>query len=70
MKHGAFFCCAEQRVDHIKYWDDELNDKLAQLDDETNALLEQRARLSRSTEGYDDNAHLNRQCLEYRLVQS
>ncbi len=43
-----------------------MNNKLAELDDETNELLAQRARLSRSTEGYDDNAHLNRQCLEYR----
>lgn len=53
----------EQRLDEIKYWNDELKNKNGEIARETDALLKQQERMARSIEGYDDILHLNTQCL-------
>lgn len=53
----------EQRIDDLKYWDDELKNKSAEVSNELEALQGYRTRLARALEGYDDTLHLNNQCL-------
>ncbi len=54
-------------MEDLKYWDGELQKKIAELSDETDALVAYRNRVARAIESNDDVLHINSQCLLNRF---
>nr|WLD15743.1 tektin 1 [Platynereis dumerilii] len=53
----------DQRLDDIKYWETEVNDKLDELKVETDNLLAFRTRVEKALEGCREPLHIAQQCL-------
>nr|AAD13183.1 tektin [Mus musculus] len=56
----------EQRLEEVRFWKKELDDKLEQLVNQTDDLLTYKTRLERSLESYKEPLHITEKCLEYR----
>lgn len=56
----------EQRLEEVKFWKKELDDKLEHLVNETEDLLTYKIRLERSLESYKEPLHITEKCLAYR----
>lgn len=56
----------EQRLDEIKFWKKELDDKLDQLLKETEALFTFKTRLEKAIEKYQEPLYIIHKCIEYR----
>ncbi|XP_021032986.1 tektin-1 [Mus caroli] len=56
----------EQRLEEVRFWKKELDDKLEQLVNQTDDLLTYKIRLERSLESYKEPLHITEKCLEYR----
>ncbi|XP_060060885.1 tektin-1 [Erinaceus europaeus] len=56
----------EQRLEEVRFWKKELDDKLEQLVNETEDLLLYQIRLSKALESYKEPLHITQKCLEYR----
>jgi hypothetical protein len=60
-------CCgAEQRVEQIKHWENELNVSLEENKNETAAMVEMRKRLEKMIEMLREYLHIAQQCLSLR----
>jgi tektin-1 len=59
-------CASEQRLEEVRFWKKELDDKLEQLVNQTDDLLTYKTRLERSLESYKEPLHITEKCLEYR----
>ncbi|XP_029402253.1 tektin-1 [Mus pahari] len=56
----------EQRLEEVRFWKKELDDKLEQLVNQTDDLLTYKIRLERSLESYKEPLHITEKCLAYR----
>lgn len=56
----------EQRIEEVRFWKKELDDKLEQLAYETEDLLAYQTRLEKALESLKEPLHITRTCLEYR----
>ncbi|XP_038615486.1 tektin-1 [Tachyglossus aculeatus] len=56
----------EQRLEEIKFWKKELDDKLEQLVNETEVLLNFKTRLEKAFENCKESLFIAQQCLTYR----
>lgn len=56
----------EQRLEEVRFWKKELDDKLEQLVHETEDLLLYQIRLSKALENSKEPLHITQKCLEYR----
>ncbi|XP_021497346.1 tektin-1 [Meriones unguiculatus] len=56
----------EQRLEEVKFWKKELDDKLEQLMHETDDLLTYKIRLEKSLESFKEPLHITERCLAYR----
>lgn len=54
---------SEQRIDDIKYWKKELDDKLANLVTEIDSLIAFKARVEKALEATAEPLHIAKQCL-------
>lgn len=54
---------ADQRLDDIKFWENEVNDKLDGLKREIDALAAYEARIAKAIEGCKESLHIAQQCL-------
>lgn len=59
---------SEQRIDDIKYWKKELDDKLSSLVTEIDSLIAFKARVEKALEATAEPLHIAKQCLLNRLV--
>ncbi|XP_045149261.1 tektin-1 [Echinops telfairi] len=59
-----------QRLEEVKFWKKELDDKLEQLVHETEDLLNFQIRLEKALESLKEPLHITRMCLKYRLNRS
>ena len=57
----------DQRIDDIKYWKKELDDKLNELSTEIDSLIAFKARVEKALEATAEPLHIARQCLANRL---
>lgn len=53
----------DQRLDDIKYWEKEVNDKLDGIKNEIDALAAYEARIAKSIEACKEPLHIAQQCL-------
>ncbi|XP_073903245.1 tektin-1 isoform X2 [Castor canadensis] len=60
----------EQRLEEVRFWKTELDDKLEQLAHETEDLLTYKTRLEKALESFKEPLHITERCLEYRLNRS
>ncbi|EGW06933.1 Tektin-1 [Cricetulus griseus] len=60
----------EQRLEEVRFWKKELDNKLEQLVHETDDLLTYKVRLERSLESFKEPLHITERCLAYRLNRS
>ncbi|XP_008067275.1 tektin-1 [Carlito syrichta] len=56
----------EQRLEEVRFWKKELDDKLEQLVTETEDLLTYKTRLEKALESFKEPLHITETCLEYR----
>ncbi|MEJ1273208.1 tektin 1 [Cricetulus griseus] len=56
----------EQRLEEVRFWKKELDNKLEQLVHETDDLLTYKVRLERSLESFKEPLHITERCLAYR----
>ncbi|KAM5273055.1 tektin-1 [Ctenodactylus gundi] len=56
----------EQRLEEVKFWKKELDDKLEQLVKETEDLLICKTRLEKALESFKEPLHITEMCLAYR----
>ncbi|XP_055983854.1 tektin-1 isoform X3 [Sorex fumeus] len=56
----------EQRLEELRFWKKELEDKLEQLSYETEDLLSYQIRLEKALESLKEPMHINHKCMEYR----
>ena len=61
-----FFFYSEQRLDDIRYWKDELDDKLAGITTEIDNLQAFKTRVEKALESTREPLHIARQCLVNR----
>lgn len=59
-------CTSEQRLEEVRFWKKELDDKLEQLVYITEDLLTYQTRLVNALESMKEPLHINQMCLEYR----
>lgn len=59
-------CASEQRLEEVRFWKKELDDKLEQLVHETKNLLIYQTRLEKALESFKEPLHITEKCLEYR----
>ncbi|KAM8954905.1 tektin-1 isoform 1-T1 [Lycaon pictus] len=59
----------EQRLEEVRFWKKELDDKLEQLVCTTEDLLTYQTRLQNALESLKEPLHITQMCLEYRLGQ-
>lgn len=59
---------SEQRLEEVKFWKKELDDKLEQLVHQTDDLLTYKIRLEKALESFKEPLHITERCLAYRLV--
>ena len=60
--------CPEQRLEEVRFWKKELDDKLEELVCTTEDLLTYRTRLENALESLKEPLHITQMCLEYRWV--
>ncbi|XP_042772676.1 tektin-1 isoform X2 [Panthera leo] len=60
----------EQRLEEVRFWKKELDDKLEELVCTTEDLLAYRTRLENALESLKEPLHITQMCLEYRLNRS
>jgi len=53
----------DQRLDDIKYWEKEVNDKLDGIKNEIDALAAYEARIAKAIEACKEPLHIAQQCL-------
>nr|XP_004672467.2 tektin-1 isoform X1 [Jaculus jaculus]XP_045014738.1 tektin-1 isoform X1 [Jaculus jaculus] len=56
----------EQRLEEVKFWKKELDDKLQQLVYETDDLLTHKIRVEKALESFKEPLHITERCLAYR----
>ncbi|KAM6174865.1 tektin-1 [Erethizon dorsatum] len=56
----------EQRLEEVRFWKKELDDKLEQLVHETADLLSYKSRLEKALESFKEPLHITERCLAYR----
>ncbi|XP_075847876.1 tektin-1 isoform X1 [Microtus pennsylvanicus] len=56
----------EQRLEEVKFWKKELDDKLEQLVHQTDDLLIYKVRLEKALESFKEPLHITERCLAYR----
>ncbi|XP_004605011.2 tektin-1 isoform X1 [Sorex araneus] len=56
----------EQRLEELRFWKKELENKLEQLSYETEDLLSYQIRLEKALESLKEPMHINHMCMEYR----
>ncbi|XP_028340634.1 tektin-1 isoform X2 [Physeter macrocephalus] len=56
----------EQRLEEVRFWKKELDDKLEQLVHATENLLIYQSRLEKALESFKEPLHITEKCLEYR----
>lgn len=56
----------EQRLEEVRFWKKELDDKLEQLGNETDDLLNYKIRLEKSLESFKEPLFITERCLAYR----
>lgn len=56
----------EQRLEEVKFWKKELDDKLEQLVHQTDDLLTYKIRLEKALESFKEPLHITERCLAYR----
>ncbi|KAL1778643.1 tektin-1 [Sigmodon hispidus] len=56
----------EQRLEEVKFWKKELDDKLEQLVHQTDDLLIYKIRLEKALESFKEPLHITERCLAYR----
>lgn len=59
-------CASEQRLEEVRFWKKELDDKLEQLVHVTEDLLAYKTRLEKALESLKEPMHITQMCLEYR----
>jgi len=59
---------SDQRINEIKFWDKEVDDKLDDFKKETDALATYDDRLDKAVEAIRDPLSIAQQCLLYRCV--
>lgn len=62
----ASLCATEQRLEEVRFWKKELDDKLEQLVCTTEDLLTYQTRLQNALESLKEPLHITQMCLEYR----
>ncbi len=60
----------DQRIDDIKYWEKEVDDKLDGIKTETDNLLTFRTRIEKAIESCKEPLHIAQQCLINRSVHT
>ncbi|XP_017387230.1 tektin-1 isoform X2 [Cebus imitator] len=60
----------EQRLEEVRFWKKELDDKLEQLVNETDDLLIYKIRLEKALESLKEPLHITETCLAYRMNRS
>lgn len=58
--------CSEQRLEEVRFWKKELDDKLGELVCTTEDLLTYRTRLENALESLKEPLRITQMCLEYR----
>lgn len=61
-----FLCASEQRLEEVRFWKKELDNKLEQLVYATDDLLTYKTRLVNALESMKEPLHITQTCLEYR----
>ena len=61
---------SDQRLDDVRFWEKEVDDKLSALKQETDALDMFRNRLQAAVEAYEEPLRIAQLCLANRLVDS
>ncbi|XP_005399736.1 PREDICTED: tektin-1 isoform X2 [Chinchilla lanigera] len=56
----------EQRLEEVRFWKKELDDKLEQIVHETEDLLSYKSRLEKALESFKEPLHITERCLAYR----
>lgn len=59
-------CASEQRLEEVRFWKKEQDDKLEQLVYVTEDLLTYQTRLVNALESMKEPLHITQMCLEYR----
>jgi len=59
----------DQRLDDVRYWEKEVDDKLSTLKQETEALEMFRNRINAAIEAYQEPLHIAQLCLANRSAQ-
>ena len=60
---------ADQRIDDIKFWEKEVDDKLDGIKKEIDALAAFQARIDKAIESCKEPLHIAQQCLANRYVK-
>ena len=58
----------EQRLDDIRYWKKELDEKLSAITSEIDSLLSFKSRLEKTLQSIEEPFHIAQQCLANRLA--
>jgi len=62
-------CLSDQRIDDMRFWEKEVDDKLASLKQETDALDMYRNRLNAAIAAYEEPLRIAQLCLANRSPQ-
>lgn len=60
------FLITEQRLDDIRYWKKELDDKLDRLVTEIDSLIAYKTRVEKALQASEEPLHIAKQCLANR----
>ena len=65
-----YVCFTDQRIDDIKFWQKEVDDKLDGIKKEIDALGAFQARIDKAIESCKEPLHIAQQCLANRYTNS